>query len=119
VVSQGASAVVLNMTAVNAFASGFATVFSCGQSWLEPSNLNHAAGQAIPNLVVAQVWRRRQGVHPWFLGCGGLHCHVGCLGRSVDRRRLHEPVRPGHRPHGSARRRTSFRSLALDDRREA
>ena len=38
---------------------GFATVYPCGQSRPEASNLNYAAGQTIPNLVIV-VWRRRQ-----------------------------------------------------------
>ena len=49
-----AAAVVLNMTAVNAQAPGFATVYPCGQSRPEASNLNYAAGQTIPNLVIAK-----------------------------------------------------------------
>jgi hypothetical protein len=53
-VPLGADAVVLNMTAVNAQAPGFATVYPCGRSRPEASNLNYAAGQTIPNLVIAQ-----------------------------------------------------------------
>jgi hypothetical protein len=53
-VPSDAAAVVLNMTAVNAQAPGFATVFPCGQSRPEASNLNYAAGQTIPNLVIAK-----------------------------------------------------------------
>ena len=53
-VPADAAAVVLNMTAVNAFAPGFATVFPCGQTRPEASNLNYAAGQTIPNLVIAK-----------------------------------------------------------------
>ena len=49
-----AGAVVLNMTAVNAFAPGFATVYPCGQARPEASNLNYAAQQTIPNLVIAK-----------------------------------------------------------------
>jgi len=53
-VPSDAAAVVLNMTAVNAFAPGFATVYPCGQSRPEASNLNYAAAQTIPNLVIAR-----------------------------------------------------------------
>jgi hypothetical protein len=53
-VPLNADAVVLNMTAVNARAPGFATVYPCGRSRPEASNLNYAAGQTIPNLVIAQ-----------------------------------------------------------------
>ena len=53
-VPSDASAVVLNMTAVNAQAPGFATVYPCGQTRPEASNLNYAAAQTIPNLVIAK-----------------------------------------------------------------
>jgi len=53
-VPSNANAVVLNMTAVNAAAPGFATVYPCGQPRPEASNLNYAAGQTIPNLVIAK-----------------------------------------------------------------
>ena len=42
------------MTAVNAQAAGFATVYPCGQSLPIASNLNYVAGQTIPNLVIAK-----------------------------------------------------------------
>ena len=53
-VPSDAVAVVLNVTVVNAQAAGFATVYPCGQSRPEASNLNFAAGQTIPNLVIAK-----------------------------------------------------------------
>ena len=53
-VPVGADAVALNMTVVNAVAPGFATVYPCGQPRPEASNLNYAAGQTIPNLVLAR-----------------------------------------------------------------
>jgi hypothetical protein len=53
-VPSNAAAVALNMTVVNAAAAGFATVFPCGQPRPEASNLNFAAGQTIPNLVIAR-----------------------------------------------------------------
>jgi len=53
-VPSDAAAVVLNMTAVNAQAPGFATVYPCGQSRPDASNLNYPAGQTIPNLVIAK-----------------------------------------------------------------
>ena len=49
-----ADAVVLNVTVVNARAPGFATVYPCGQSLPEVSNLNYVAGQTVPNLVIAK-----------------------------------------------------------------
>jgi hypothetical protein len=53
-VPSNADAVALNMTVVNAQSAGFATVYPCGQSRPETSNLNYAAGQTIPNLVIAK-----------------------------------------------------------------
>ena len=49
-----ADAVVLNMTAVNARAAGFATIYPCGQPRPDASNLNFTTGQTIPNLVIAR-----------------------------------------------------------------
>jgi hypothetical protein len=54
-VPAGASAVVLNATAVGALAPGFMTVFPCGTNPPDASNLNFSAGQTIPNSVVAKV----------------------------------------------------------------
>jgi hypothetical protein len=53
-VPSDAVAVVLNVTVVNARSTGFATVYPCGQTRPEASNLNYAAGQTIPNLVIAK-----------------------------------------------------------------
>ena len=53
-VPSTADAVVLNMTAVNVRAPGFATVYPCGEPRPEASNLNYTAGQTIPNLVIAK-----------------------------------------------------------------
>jgi len=49
-----ADAVVLNVTAVDARAPGFVTVYPCGQPRPQASNLNYTAGQTIPNLVIAK-----------------------------------------------------------------
>ena len=53
-VPANADAVVLNMTAVNARAAGFATIYPCGQPRPDASNLNFTSGQTIPNLVIAR-----------------------------------------------------------------
>jgi hypothetical protein len=50
-----AEAVVANVTATNPAATGFVTVFPCGDAVPTASNLNMAAGQTVPNLVFAQV----------------------------------------------------------------
>jgi hypothetical protein len=61
-VPSDAEAVVLNATAADPAAAGFATVFPCGQARPDVSNLNFAAGQNIANLVVVR------------LGAGGRVC---------------------------------------------
>ena len=45
----------LNVTAVEASSAGFMTVFPCGTPVPTASNLNFAAGQTIPNAVVAKI----------------------------------------------------------------
>ena len=58
-VPSDAAAVVLNVTAVEADAAGFVTVFPCvgphGGAPPEASNLNVVAGQTVPNAVVTEV----------------------------------------------------------------
>jgi YVTN family beta-propeller protein len=53
--TSGVSAVVLNVTAVGPTASDYVTVYPGGQARPLASNLNFAAGQTIPNLVVVPV----------------------------------------------------------------
>jgi hypothetical protein len=53
-VPAGASAVALNVTAADALADGFATVYPCGQGVPDASNLNFAAKQNIANSVIVQ-----------------------------------------------------------------
>lgn len=50
----GASAVLLNITAVDPTGSGFVTVHPCGTRPLA-SHLNFAAGQVVPNIVIAPL----------------------------------------------------------------
>ncbi len=50
-----ASTVVLNVTATSASGGGFITVYPCGSSRPNASNLNYNAGQTIPNLVITKV----------------------------------------------------------------
>ena len=54
-VPSDAEGVVLNVTAVNARAPGYLTVFPCGAALPDASNLNYAAAQTIPNSVIAKV----------------------------------------------------------------
>ncbi len=51
----GATGAVLNVTALDAQAPGFLTVFPCDTPTPEGSNLNYAAGQTIPNAVFAKL----------------------------------------------------------------
>jgi len=50
-----AAAVVLNITATGALSGGFITVYPCGATQPNASNLNFSAGDTIPNLVITQV----------------------------------------------------------------
>ena len=54
-VPLGATGAVLNVTAVNARAPGFLSVFPCGTPVPEASNLNYATGQTIPNAVFTRL----------------------------------------------------------------
>ena len=49
------AAVALNVTAVNARAAGFVTVWPCGTTQPTASNLNYATGATIPNAVITKV----------------------------------------------------------------
>jgi hypothetical protein len=54
-VPDTAVAVVLNVTATDATQNSFLTVYPTGETKPTASNLNFAAGQTVPNLVVVQV----------------------------------------------------------------
>lgn len=51
----GATAVAMNVTVVDADDEGFVTVYPCGTGRPEASNLNHAAGETVPNLVTVRL----------------------------------------------------------------
>ena len=50
-----AAAVMLNVTAVGPDAAGFLTVYPCGSARPLSSSVNYAAGQVVPNAVLAKV----------------------------------------------------------------
>ena len=54
-VPTGAASVVLNVTAVDATAAGFVTVWPCGVDRPLASNVNFEAGETRPNSVIAKV----------------------------------------------------------------
>ena len=55
-VPADATAVVMNVTATNPTAAGFATVFPTGGIFPTPaSNLNFVPGQTVPNLTMVQI----------------------------------------------------------------
>lgn len=54
-VPTGASGVALNITVTEPDAAGYLTVWPCDQPQPLASNLNYAAGETIPNLVVAKL----------------------------------------------------------------
>ncbi len=53
--AAGASAVILNVTAVDPAGIGFVTVWPAGQARPLASNLNFLTGGTVPNLVVAKL----------------------------------------------------------------
>jgi hypothetical protein len=53
--AAGVAAVAVNVTAVSPTSAGFLTVFPTGEPRPLASNLNFAAGQTTPNLVVAKI----------------------------------------------------------------
>lgn len=55
-----ATSVVLNVTVSGATAAGFVTVFPCGTTRPNASNLNYTAGQTVPNLVIAKIGQNGQ-----------------------------------------------------------
>jgi CSLREA domain-containing protein len=61
-VPADATAVVLNVTATEPGASGFITVFPCGEGRPNASNLNFVGGQTVPNMAISRV------------GAGGAVC---------------------------------------------
>jgi CSLREA domain-containing protein len=50
-----ATAVVLNVTATEPIASGFVTVFPCGEGRPNASNLNFVGNQTVPNMAISRV----------------------------------------------------------------
>ncbi|MEO5841465.1 MAG: hypothetical protein ABIQ73_16385 [Acidimicrobiales bacterium] len=54
-VPGGATAVILNITVTGPQGNAFVTVFPCGSTRPNASNINYAAGTTIANLVVAKV----------------------------------------------------------------
>jgi hypothetical protein len=54
-VPADASAVVRNVAVTNAQSGGFITVFPCGGERPNAASLNYAAGQTVPNAVVAKI----------------------------------------------------------------
>jgi uncharacterized delta-60 repeat protein len=52
---SGATAVTLNVTAVDPTSGGFLTVYPCGSDVPNVSNLNFSAGQTVPNLVTVPL----------------------------------------------------------------
>ena len=61
---MGPTGVLLNTTIVNPSGNGFLTVYPCGRTFPNASNLNYVAGQVVPNLVDVKI------------GTGGSVCFV-------------------------------------------
>lgn len=54
-VADDATAVFLNVTAVNAETTGYLTVYPCGEARPLASNVNFVAGQTVPNAVATKI----------------------------------------------------------------
>ena len=54
-VAVSAEAVLLNVTAVTPASAGFLTVWPCGETKPLASNVNYAAGDVVPNAVLAKI----------------------------------------------------------------
>lgn len=54
-IPNGASSVVLNVTVDGPLLPGFITVYPCGEARPLVSNVNYAAGQTLPNLVITEL----------------------------------------------------------------
>jgi len=54
-VPSWAESVVLNVTVTGALAAGFVTVYPCGSTKPNASNLNFVIGDTIPNLVISKI----------------------------------------------------------------
>jgi hypothetical protein len=59
-VPAGNKAVALNITVTGATGPGYATVWPCGETQPNASNLNFGAGQDVPNAVIAKVGTNNQ-----------------------------------------------------------
>lgn len=53
--ASGATAVTMNVTVTEAEGEGFVTVYPCDAPRPEASNLNHVAGETVPNLVTVRL----------------------------------------------------------------
>jgi hypothetical protein len=76
--ATGAKAVVLNVTAVEPTGAGFFTVYPTGETRPLASNLNFAAGQTVPNLVVAKIGA--EGQVTIYNAIGSTHVIVDVMG---------------------------------------
>ncbi len=77
-IPAGATAVVANVTGVDASTPGFMTVYPGGTSMPETSNLNIAPGRPVPNLVVMGIGA--DGCVDVFNAVGNAHCLVDVFG---------------------------------------
>ena len=76
--ASGAGAVALNVTATNPSASSYLTVWPAGAGRPTASNLNFAAGQTVPNMVIVPVGAGGQ--ISMFNNSGGVDVVVDVLG---------------------------------------
>jgi autotransporter family porin len=108
--AAGASALALNVTATDALAPGFVTVWSCDETKPATSNLNYVPGRAIPNMAIIRPGTATASrgqmcleasapvhllvdVMGWFSGTGDVA--PTAPNRIVDTRQTGDPLRQG------------------------
>ena len=106
-VASGATSVVLNVTATDALAHGFVTVWACDEAKPATSNLNFVPGRAIPNMVVIGLAATGSGSQVCLESSADVHLLVDFMGwfsgsndvtptppnRIIDTRQTSDPLR--------------------------
>ena len=92
-VPAGATAVMLNVTAVEPDAAGFLTVWPCDQTQPVVSNVNYTAGQIVPNAVAVKTSATGTVCVASFAPTDVVVDRVGWFGATGDLYQPAEPVR--------------------------
>jgi hypothetical protein len=114
-VPADATAVVVNVTAVNPSAAGFVTVYPCSDSVSDTSTLNYVAGQTVANTTIAALSGAGQLCVWTFAETDILVDITGWLGPAGLPAHADRPDQGGRHPF--RRRRPTSRRRCHDDRR--